>query len=94
MRTGAMILTGGASRRMRPFLQPGARVRDWQVKRSMASGGFGAVYEVEHVVLGRRAALKVLHPVLCRSGAVMVGAFHPELSGDGRLHELFLDSVA
>jgi 5'-phosphate synthase pdxT subunit len=34
------------------------------------------------------------HPVLCRSGAILVGAFHPELSGDGRLHELFLDSVA
>lgn len=34
------------------------------------------------------------HPVLCRSGVVMVGAFHPELGGDGRLHEMFLDSVA
>ena len=30
------------------------------------------------------------HPVLCRQGAVLVAAFHPELSGDLRLHELFL----
>ncbi|MCU1369462.1 MAG: glutamine amidotransferase [Ilumatobacteraceae bacterium] len=30
------------------------------------------------------------HPVLCRQGRVMVSAFHPELTGDLRLHEQFL----
>jgi 5'-phosphate synthase pdxT subunit len=29
-------------------------------------------------------------PVACRAGSVLVAAFHPELSGDLRLHELFL----
>ena len=29
-------------------------------------------------------------PVLCRQGDVLVAAFHPELSGDLRLHQLFL----
>jgi len=29
-------------------------------------------------------------PVCCRQGRVVVTAFHPELSGDPRLHELFL----
>jgi len=33
------------------------------------------------------------HPVLCREGPVLVAAFHPELSGDLRLHELFLREV-
>jgi 5'-phosphate synthase pdxT subunit len=33
-------------------------------------------------------------PVCCRQGAVMVSSFHPELSDDTRLHELFLASVA
>jgi 5'-phosphate synthase pdxT subunit len=33
------------------------------------------------------------HPVLCRRGAVMVSAFHPELTDDPRLHELFLQEV-
>ena len=33
------------------------------------------------------------HPVLCREGHVLVAAFHPELSGDLRLHELFLREV-
>ena len=31
------------------------------------------------------------HPVLCRQGRVLVSAFHPELSGDDRLHGRFLD---
>ena len=37
-------------------------------------------------------ALAVLdgNPVLCRSGTVTVAAFHPELSGDDRLHSRWL----
>jgi pyridoxal 5'-phosphate synthase pdxT subunit len=31
-------------------------------------------------------------PVVCRQGPVLVSAFHPELSGDPRLHQLFLQS--
>ena len=30
-------------------------------------------------------------PVLCREGSVLVSSFHPEMSGDGRIHERFLD---
>jgi 5'-phosphate synthase pdxT subunit len=30
-------------------------------------------------------------PVLARQGAVTVASFHPELTGDGRLHSQFLD---
>ena len=33
------------------------------------------------------------HPVLAREGRFLVAAFHPELTDDPRLHELFLDSV-
>jgi pyridoxal 5'-phosphate synthase pdxT subunit len=33
------------------------------------------------------------HPVLCRQGAVLAAAFHPELSGDLRLHQLFLGGI-
>ena len=32
------------------------------------------------------------HPVLAREGRFLVAAFHPELTGDSRLHELFLDA--
>lgn len=33
------------------------------------------------------------HPVLCRRGPVLVCAFHPELTGDLRLHDLFLHAI-
>ncbi len=32
-------------------------------------------------------------PVLCRSGAVLVSSFHPELTEDDRLHQYFLSQV-
>ena len=34
------------------------------------------------------------HPVVCRQGAVLVAAFHPELSGDLRLHQEFIGAPA
>ncbi|MGH9157766.1 MAG: pyridoxal 5'-phosphate synthase glutaminase subunit PdxT [Acidimicrobiales bacterium] len=30
-------------------------------------------------------------PVLCRQGRALAASFHPELSGDARIHRLFLD---
>lgn len=30
------------------------------------------------------------NPVLCRSGSVLVSSFHPELTDDARVHQLFL----
>ena len=51
-----------------------------------APGGVALLVEVLAAVDG--------HPVLCRSGAVLVSAFHPELTADLRLHELFLASIS
>ena len=45
----------------------------------------GAEVEVLASVDGR--------PVCCRQGPVMVSSFHPELSDDTRLHELFLKGM-
>jgi pyridoxal 5'-phosphate synthase pdxT subunit len=33
------------------------------------------------------------HPVLAREGRYLVASFHPELTDDTRLHELFLESI-
>lgn len=33
-------------------------------------------------------------PVLVRQGAVLAGTFHPELTGDGRLHRYFVEMAA
>lgn len=32
-------------------------------------------------------------PVLCRQGPVLVSSFHPELSADRRIHEMFIDLI-
>jgi pyridoxal 5'-phosphate synthase pdxT subunit len=40
-------------------------------------------------VLGRAAG----HPVAVRQGVVLATAFHPEMTGDRRIHQLFVDIV-
>ena len=42
-------------------IAPGARIGEYVVQRLLACGGHGNVYVAEHRLLGRRAALKVMH---------------------------------
>ncbi|MCH7787964.1 MAG: pyridoxal 5'-phosphate synthase glutaminase subunit PdxT [Acidobacteria bacterium] len=63
------------------------------------SGSFRAVYIRAPRVTAIGDDVEVLasrngDPVLLRSGAVLASAFHPELSGDDRLHEMFVDMCA
>ena len=64
----------------------------------MAGGPFPAVFIRAPVVDHAGAAVEVLArvdgmPVACRSGSVLVCSFHPELGGDLRLHEMFLERM-
>ena len=64
----------------------------------MAGGPYPAVFirapYVERVGEGVEVLAQVDgHPVLCRSGPIMVASFHPELAGDLRLHQLFMEGV-
>ena len=34
------------------------------------------------------------HPVAARQGNMLVISFHPEIAGEDRLHELFLEALA
>jgi 5'-phosphate synthase pdxT subunit len=60
--------------------------------------GFPAVFIRAPVVERVGEGVEVLaevdgRPVLCRQGAVTVAAFHPELSGDLRLHRRFVSEI-
>jgi len=33
------------------------------------------------------------HPVMVRHNNVLATSFHPELTGDGRIHQMFLESI-
>jgi tRNA A-37 threonylcarbamoyl transferase component Bud32 len=44
---------------------------EYSLKRLIASGGHGSVYEAEHRILGRRAAVKVLHAHLADQGEML-----------------------
>ncbi len=64
----------------------------------LAGGDFPAVFIRAPVVERVGDGVEVLaevgdRPVLCRQGRVLVAAFHPELSGDLRLHQRFLVEV-
>jgi pyridoxal 5'-phosphate synthase pdxT subunit len=72
----------------------------------VAGGSFPAVFIRAPVIERVGARVEVLasvagppgpegttvRPVLCRQGAVMAAAFHPELADDLRLHQLFLEA--
>lgn len=65
----------------------------------LSGGRFRAVFIRAPVVEEVGEGVEVLatvdgRPVLCRQGPVMVASFHPELSGDLRLHHLFLHQIA
>ncbi len=70
-------------------LSPGARVGDYEVVRALGRGSYGAVYEALKQPLGKRVALKVLHPEhaarrdlvarFTREAAVVAGLEHPHI---------------
>ena len=62
----------------------------------LAGGGFPAVFIRAPVIERVGDGVEVLatvagRPVLCRQGPILAAAFHPELSDDLRLHQLFLE---
>lgn len=67
--------------------------------RGLPGGPFPGVFIRAPAIERVGAAVEVLaehdgRPVLAREGAIWVSTFHPELSGDLRLHQRFLQEVS
>jgi pyridoxal 5'-phosphate synthase pdxT subunit len=61
-------------------------------------GTFHAVFIRAPWIAEHGPAVEILaevdgHPVAARQGSMLVVSFHPELAGDSRLHEAFLDQI-
>lgn len=54
-----------------PGLVPGTMVGEYQVERLVGEGGMGQVYGAVHPVIGKRAAIKVLLPEICRNRSMV-----------------------
>ncbi|NOK16894.1 serine/threonine-protein kinase [Corallococcus carmarthensis] len=55
----------------RPERGPGTLAGEYVLKSMLAAGGHGSVYEAEHRILGRHAAVKVLHSHLADQGEML-----------------------
>jgi len=63
----------------------------YRIVGHLADGGMGAVYEAEHLSLGKRLAIKVLHPEFSKNED-MVARFHKEARAASSIgHENIID---
>lgn len=53
------------------MLPPGTLLGAYKITRPLGEGGMGAVLEAEHQVLGRRSAIKFLHPELATDAGLV-----------------------
>ena len=64
----------------------------YRVLRLVGEGGMGAVYEAEHVFIGRRVAVKMLHPDHARNPEA-VRRFHREAQAASRIGHLSIIEI-
>jgi serine/threonine protein kinase len=62
----------------------GTVIERWKILRKIGEGGMGRVFECEHTEIGRKAAIKILHPVYSRTPEV-VARFRMEARAASRI---------
>ncbi len=62
----------------------GTVIERWKILRKIGEGGMGRVFEAEHTEIGRKVAIKILHPVYSRTPEV-VARFRMEARAASRI---------
>ena len=76
----------------------GRQVDSFEADLTVRGGSFRAVFIRAPRVESAGPDVEVLavhdgHPVLLKQGNVIVASFHPELSGDGSIHRIFVEEM-
>jgi serine/threonine protein kinase len=85
-RAELMFVAESRSNRGLEDLRPGDCVDHYRVVEHKGAGGMGCVYEVDHVTLGRRYALKVLHGEVLERDPRSIDRFVREARAASRIH--------
>ncbi len=73
-------------------LEPGHVVGEYVVESKIGEGGFGAVYRAVHPVIGKAAAVKVLHPQ-CSSNPETVSRFVAEARAVNQIRHRYIIDI-
>jgi len=71
----------------------GQSIGNYIVKAKLGEGGMGAVYMAEHPLIGKRVALKVLHPELSSKGEVVDRFFNEAKAVNDIQHPNIVDII-
>jgi serine/threonine protein kinase len=86
LRAELMFVADGRTSKGFEDLHPGDTVDHYRVIERKGAGGMGCVYEVDHVTLGRRYALKVLHGDVLERDPRSIDRFVREARAASRIH--------
>ena len=76
-----------------PDLLLGAHVGNYQVQRKLGEGGMGSVYLAVHPKIGKRVALKVLHPEFSANEDVISRFFNEAKAVNDIQHPNIVDII-
>src|SRR3954451_3651140 len=65
------ITSAGSGPVASPMIDVGQTIGNYQITAKLGEGGMGVVYLAEHPVIGRKVALKAIHPELSRNPEVV-----------------------
>src|SRR3954468_3731502 len=71
----------------------GKAIGHYIVRRKLGEGGMGSVYLAEHPAIGKRVALKVLHPEFTSQAEIVSRFFHEAKAVNAIQHPNIVDVI-